>query len=351
MNLNHKFEYEAVDHVIEKGLKYIISKGVNGHWRGFPTMAGTSDVWVTGFVLAHINRLCDNNDTIKKSQQFLLQSQHSSGGWSYSAMVPPDADSTTWCMLALQSNRELTNLALDKAKVFLWSHFKDKGVSTYSIESGIRQFISAPSDDFIAGWTSAHADVSIAAVIADINNIEVPEILNWLINKQSSDGLFNSYWYRGPYYTTTLLLRALSLQQQYLPAEKSRKVVEALSHQQLKDGGFGLGVSEMADAFNTALALESFVHLSYLGHDQERTACGNALLKFQQQDGSWPGGLILRIPAPDVIDPNQVTTWNSISGGGNSYVADQEGLFATAMACYALDCWRKGELNKKTAKS
>ncbi len=347
MNVKHKFDFEAVDHAIEKGINYLLSKTVDGHWRGFPTLAGTSDIWVTGFVLAHIYNLCEDVDAIKKSQEFLLKSQHTSGGWSYSAIVPPDADSTTWCIMALQSSTELTNVALDKAKVFLWSHFIDKGISTYSMESGIRQFISVPSYDFIAGWTSIHPDVSVAAVLADIKNIEVPEILNWLINRQSSEGFFNSYWYRGPYYTTTLLLRALSAQQQFLREEKARKIVEGLIRQQFPDGGFGLDTSAMLDPFSTALALESFAHLSYLGNDQERAMCGHALLKSQREDGSWEGGLILRIPAPDVMDPNQITSWNSTSGGGNSFVGDQDGLFATAMACYALDCWKKTELTKK----
>lgn len=343
MNLKHEFDCKAVDNAIEKGIKYLLYQAVNGYWRGFSTMAGESDIWVTGFVLAHIYTLCEDVEAIKKSQNFLLKSRQSSGGWSYSAMVPPDADSSAWSLMALQSSPELTGLALEKAKVFLWSHFINKGVSTYKIESGIRQFISAPSDDFIAGWTSAHTDVSIAAVLADIKNEKVPGILNWLINSQTSEGFINSHWWRGPYYTTTLLLRALSLQQEFLPEENSRKIAEGLIRQQILNGGFGLDSSETLDPFTSALGLESFAHLSYLGYNQERAKCGNALLKSQLKDGSWTGSFILRIPAPDVLDPNQINSWNNADGGGNSFVSDQDGFFATAMACYALDCWRKSE--------
>ncbi|MEI9909640.1 MAG: hypothetical protein WDO71_08165 [Bacteroidota bacterium] len=83
--------------------------------------------------------------------------------------------------------------------------------------------------------------------------------------------------------------------------------------------------------------------LSYTGHHRERTLCGNALLQAQQDNGGWAGDYILRIPAPYVMDPNQVISWNNADGGGNSLIEDKDGLFATAIACYALACWRQTE--------
>jgi len=67
------------------------------------------------------------------------------------------------------------------------------------------------------------------------------------------------------------------------------------------------------------------------------------LLRAQQEDGSWAGDFILRIPAPNVTDTGEVSSWNNADGGGNSLIEDKDGLFATAMCCYALDCWRKNE--------
>ena len=118
---------------------------------------------------------------------------------------------------------------------------------------------------------------------------------------------------------------------------------EGLVREQLANGGFGLDSSEKPDPFTTALALELFTHLSYLGHHRERINCGNALLQLQQENGGWAGDYILRIPAPHVVDPNEIISWNNADGGGNSLIEDKEGLFATAMACYALACWRHTE--------
>jgi len=117
---------------------------------------------------------------------------------------------------------------------------------------------------------------------------------------------------------------------------------------QLADGGFRVSSSAGIDAFTTALALESFTYLSSPGLQQERNLCANALLNSQRQDGSWAGDFILRIPAPGVINPDEITSWNSAGGGGNSLIADKDGLFATAMACHALDCWRKTESGMNT---
>lgn len=342
MDLKNLYDSEVTGNAINKGIKYLLSLIENKKWRGFQTLAGESDIWVTGFVLTHIYNLCEQKETIKELQNFLLASRHASGGWSYSAPVPPDADSTAWCLMALQSCEEFTEVASGEAKVFLWSHFTNGGLSTYKRESGILEFISAPNSETIAGWTSPHTDVSIAAVLADMRNEKVPGILKWLSGMQT-DGVINSYWWRGPYYTTALFLRALTKLKLRLPMKHATKIAEALILQQRANGGFALGSSENTDPFTTALALESFVNLSYLGLYQQINNCANALFLSQNKNGGWPGDFILRIPAPFITDPNEVASWSYADGGGNSFIEDKKGIFATAMACHALDCWRKSE--------
>ncbi len=348
MKLNTEVNGKAIDAAIEKGINYLLSYNINGGWKGFPTLAGESDIWVTGFVLTHISALCHQTKIIGEAENFLLQSRHTDGGWSYSSHVPSDADSTAWCLQALQSCKEFTEKDAEKARTFLWSHFTNGGVSTYKTNSGIREFISAPADEYIAGWTSAHPDVSIAAVLSDTQNEKTAEIINWLIEQKTSKGLINSYWWRGPHYATTLFLRALSDKKHELSNEHAALIADSLVHEQLADGGFGLDSSAIMNPFTTALALESFVHLSSLGKQDERMNCANALLHAQLENGSWAGDYILRIPAPYVKDPGEVVTWNNADGGGNSLIEDKDGLFATAVSCYALDCLRKSETKNKT---
>ncbi len=349
MDPGNLYDSEGAENAINKGIQHLLSLMVNNRWKGFPTLAGQSDIWVTAFVLTHIFHLCKQKEALKRSQNFLLASQHPSGGWSYSNQVPPDADSTSWCLMALQSHKEFNVDAIEEAKAFLWSHFTNDSLSTYTAESGIREFISAPGLETIAGWTAAHPDVSIAAVLAAIQNDKVPQVMNWLLARQAREGLINSYWWRGPYYTTTLFLRALTKLKLRLPQEQAKKIAEALVHEQKVNGGFVLGSSENTDAFTTGLALESFINLSYPGLHQQINKCANALLLSQNENGGWAGNFILRIPAPFITDPNQVASWNN-GGGGNSFVEDGEGIFATAMACHALDCWRKRETQNDQSK-
>jgi Prenyltransferase and squalene oxidase repeat len=337
------FDRKAADDAIKRGITHLLSINANGRWKGFPTLAGESDIWVTGFVLAHIYKLSQQANVVKKSQDFLLQSRHSSGGWSYSARVPPDADSTAWCLIALQLSGAIRQPMLEEARTFIWSHFTGGGVSTYTGESGIREFISAPAGYPIHGWTGPHPDVSIAAVLADPQNEKVPEIINWLSGQQTKEGFINSYWWLSPYYTSTLLLRALSGIEKHLPEERAKMMAASMVRNQSADGGFTVRASTGVDAFTTALALESFTYLSCLGYQQERNLCASALLNCQQPDGNWAGDFILRIPTPDVLNPFDITSWNSAGGGGNSLIEDKAGLFATAMACHALDCWRQTE--------
>lgn len=344
MELNMGVNGEAIDAAIEKGTGYLLSANNNGHWKGFPTLAGESDIWVTGFVLAHIQKLCPQTNTIGKTEDFLLQSRSVDGGWSYSRHVPPDADSTAWCLQALQSCNKFTETDAAKAKTFLWNHYNGKGISTYRTESGIRAFIGAPADELIAGWTSTHPDVSIAAVLADGQQEKAAAIINWLTDHQKNNGFIYSYWWRTPQYATALLLRALEKRKQLLSKEQAGLIAALLVQKQLADGGFGLDSSVIMDPFSTALALELFTYLTSAGYQHEQMNCGRALLQTQQENGSWSGDYILRIPAPYVTDINQVASWNNADGGGNSLINDTDGLFATAMACYALHCWRNANV-------
>ena len=94
---------ERISQAIDKGLDYLKSKVRTDHWEGFPTLAGESDIWVTGYILTHIQDIVFDSFPLREIQNYLIQSQHRSGGWSYSSSVPPDADSTSWCLMALES--------------------------------------------------------------------------------------------------------------------------------------------------------------------------------------------------------------------------------------------------------
>lgn len=341
MNATFKIEQSPFNQSVNFGIDYLLSHLHSGRWRGFPTLAGESDTWVTGFVMAHIQPICKTQVAFNDTKDFLLASRQPTHGWSYSAIVPSDADSTAWCMTALGQANGLTQDELEKSKTFLWSHFVNHGLSTYDINSGIGDFISAPNAEAIAGWCTSHPDVSIAAVLADVNHEKVPEILDWLQSLSTGEGFVDSYWWRGPFYTTTLMLRALHRRGEALPKEHAERLLKGLKGLQLDDGGFAHDKASKLDPFSSALALEAFLYLKDIGGQNEAVACANALLKAQTDNGNWTGNFILRIPAPNVLNPKRVVAYDNPDLGGNSFIHDRDGIFATAMSCYALDCFKR----------
>jgi hypothetical protein len=311
------------------------------HWTGFPTLAGRSDTWVTGFVVTHLAALGASAGNIGRSRRFLARQRLSDGGggWGYGPAVPGDADSTSWCLAALTRSPALAADARRQATEFLEAHLVDGGVRTYLPDTGIRDFIQAGEGHSLAGWTQPHADVTAAALNTGLfprGSATAMTSLRWLSASQDRAGVLPAYWWRVPYYTGALALRAFVRHRLQPPTALTAGVTDLIRRKQLEHGGYGLGASMQLDAFSTALALECYVHLANPADATHRRAAVAALGRAQQEDGGWSGDFVLRIPAPDVIDPRLVGEWARSTGGGNSFVPDQDGVFATTLAAHAL---------------
>ncbi len=321
---------------IQQGERYLFSKLHEGHWNGFPTLAGESDIWVTGFIAAHLQLFAYETEWLQQTQHFLFANRHPSGGWSYSKYVPPDADSTSWCIMALKNCNEFNTSLQLQSKAFLWNHRSHNALSTYHIDSGIDTFIGITDKQLIAGWTAPHPDVTVAAILADPGYPDVAVIIERLLQWQTNEGLLPAYWWRSSFYTVTLLLRAYSVLKLECPSLTKELLKHTLARKQQNDGGFSLNASSAFNPFATGLALEIYCHLS--NDDTAAEQCAQVLLEKQKEDGSWQGDDLLRIPAPYILDPETVVEWN-VTGGGNSIVNDQQGLFTTAIVCHSLHLW------------
>ena len=62
------------------------------------------------------------------------------------------------------------------------------------------------------------------------------------------------------------------------------------------------------------------------------------LTRSQRPDGSWPSSAGLRIPPPDVVDPDDFSGWVDGGFGGGSIQVDWAGCFTTAAVLVALCC-------------
>src|SRR5436309_2486952 len=86
---------------LHRGLQYTIGKrSPDGLWRDFETLAGTSDQWVSSYVLNSLHSLADLFSPLHHTQKKLIELQRMNGGWGYNEYVPSDADSTAWALLS-----------------------------------------------------------------------------------------------------------------------------------------------------------------------------------------------------------------------------------------------------------
>ena len=340
-----RFDAAPVRQALRRGVDRLLEIAGPAGWHGFRTHAGESDIWVSAFVVARIGRMAARRRAVRRARLALAGAQQPSGGWSFAAGVPADADSTAWALLGLERTRLLDACARDRAAAFLAGHEAAHGYRTYAPEGGIAEFVSA-GERSIGGWTSEHPDVTAAVLAAGppgIGRQRVLTLLGRLVERQSGAGWWPAYWWRAPQYTTALLLRALRRHRLSLPAEREARLLEALAREQLSDGGYPLGGGLDADSFATALGLESLSHLGGGEARDLRARAGRALLAGQLDDGGWTGDFQLQIPPPDVPDAALVSVWALGGRGGASYVSDHEGLFATAQACSALWSWLAAE--------
>ena len=325
---------------IDRGVRRLEASIAGEHWTGFPTLAGRSDVWVTAFVVAHLDSIAPRRPILARARRYLIRQQQASGGFGYGGRgVPADADSTAWCLTAFGASRTLSADAGVRARKFLAAHRTDRGFVTYLPESGIREFIKATGDASIEGWTSVHPDVTASALMAGCparGTGVARSLLGRLMASQTAAGLIPAYWWRSPFYTLAMALRACMVHRLTPSRDFVEGALEALDMKRLPNGGYGLGASDETDGFTTALALEIYSRLLGKKSSAAVASATEALLSAQQPDGGWRGAPVLRIPAPSVTNPMMVHGWKMDTGGGNAFVRDEGGIFATALACHAL---------------
>jgi squalene cyclase len=313
-----------------------------GRWSAFHTLAGRSDEWVTALVASHLQSVQPRSANLQAARRFLLGRQQRSGGWAFGDGLPADADSTAWALSALRSWRGAPRAAINRAERFLNTHFTGAGFATYTPDSGIREYVRAAQDQSTEGWTSAHPDVTAAVLAARSRGDAFSrEVLATLISTQTAAGLIDAYWWRSPFYSLALALRALRVHRRRPTRTFVDRATEVLDGKQLPEGGHGLGANSSLDAFTSALALEAFSHLASYTRISAAARAARALCAAQRENGSWAGDFVLRIPAPSVVNPRAVHGWAIGGRGGNAWVKDEQGIFATALACHALDLHRR----------
>ena len=315
------------------------SRNAAGWWRDFTLAPGCSDEWVTAYVgcaLAASHARGDHLDqAVEQAWELLLGRQRAAGGWAYNAMAPADADSTTWALELARLLGFAGGPPAERARQWLDGHRRvTGGVTTYADSRPVRAFTGIPLSTSFEGWTSAHTCVTagVARSLRDSRDVE------YLRRTQEDAGNWSSYWWCEPAYATALAVEALSDAAD--PGDEARLVAAVRwAARQVEEGR----PPERAGKLSS-FRLAWCVRLLSIAPEQtvpgdargSRESAARWLLDRQLPSGAWEPSAQLRLPPPDVVDPETFTDW--VEGGRieGAVVLDQNAIFTTATALLAI---------------
>ena len=330
----------AIDAVVNAALQFLISaRDPRGWWRDF-NVAGPSDAWVTGFVGSALAAVPNTQalQAARSAWHLLCKRRWWSSGWGYNARVPADADTTTWALRLGQTIGSKLSVRAYRGRSFLARHQRpDGGIATYSLEGPVKHFTRMQKR--FNGWCAPHTCVTAAAA----GLLRIParnRLLDYLRQKQCQDGGWAGYWWYDREYTSALAAEALATGG--LPADINR-VQSAVQWAALRieqNGAVSSPIEPLGSVFATAWCLRVLA----LAEDHHSVAEPlkhgvQWLIQCQKPDGSWQPSARLRVPPPDLIDPESYKGWrfNGVGEGSiGTIVLDQQGIFTTATVLEAL---------------
>ncbi|WP_437276014.1 prenyltransferase/squalene oxidase repeat-containing protein [Sorangium sp. So ce375] len=290
---------------LQAGVDFLIrAQRGDGHWEDYRLPVGTSDAWVTayaGLAMSHAARSArapGAAEAAERGARWLAKARHYQAGWGYNAHTGPDADSTAYAVMLLTATGRDPHPGDIEWLLARWKQ-----------EGGFATFDRADA------WGDAHPDVTATAFSA----LRQPErerlrsdLLSYARRCRLPDGTWPAYWWRTAHYSTYWNLRMLS--SLGCPADALPPVVSA----------------KETLSIHTAFDLAFVVAISAinLGASDLTLALASELCELQRPDGSWPGGLNLR-----VTDPQCTAPWEQPRG---RLYADPAGIITTASSLCAL---------------
>ena len=298
-----------------------------------------SDEWVTAYIASVLATVGDARARAAAEQALglLLARRGGTAGWGYHALLPPDADTTTWVLRLADHLGSPPSGPLAAGRRFVAGLIgPDGGVRTYPDDAArqLAQFLRM--DGSYRGWCAPHTCVTAAAAALDLS----PRPLEFLGQAQRVDGSWAGHWWDDDEYTTARAAEALARHDRHQAAVARAR---AWAAGRIGDDG---GVWSRAHGGPSAFATSLAAHAALAGAPQrlrggssrppltaaEADAVGRAtkwLLGQQRDDGSWAPSARLRVPAPAMVDP-------MASPGTTLTYVDNDALFTTATALAAL---------------
>src|SRR5205085_1424958 len=122
----------------------------------------------------------------------LLLARREGGGWGYHALLPSDADTTTWVLRLAAALDDEDHERLREARSFVAAQTDaGGGVATYPPDaaSTLACFLAMPGP--YDGWCGIHTCVTAAAAALDLG----PAPLEFLRRAQRTDGSWAGHWW------------------------------------------------------------------------------------------------------------------------------------------------------------
>lgn len=324
---------------VENAVAFVVGEQeADGSWRDIYNNAGLSNVWATAYVAQHLGAVPHPaaRAAVERAGRFLIDHRQN-GLWGYNTDWIADTDSTTCALLAL--HRGGFPIADDLA-TWAGGQQPDGGFTTYPDTPALLRSLDYRVPD-AAGWTQSHPCVSaLAYCLLETAGTTATaparqRLEAYLARTRRADDRWPSYWWTSGLYATACVLKGYW--QRHAPDYRTRPVLATLLAQQHPTGAFGDGFGGESP-FYTALVLDALAThpaaWAFARYRAERAA--RWLLGQQHADGSFAPTAALRIPAPDVRDPDTVPDWPVGHRYTNIRTDDFRRLFSTAAAAAAL---------------
>ena len=196
-----------------------------------------------------------------QSSQWLLSVQDIGGGWYWDAdnMGYVDLDDTGYAVLVLLMNgNSISNYRIQRAlKLLISNQNEDGGFPTFERENK-----SVKRSYWNCSVPDVTAHVLKALKVANLDT-EAEQAEKWLI-KNSIDGIWKGFWFKGDLYSTASVLEAIN--KELISLDKVQKQILA---QQNIDGGFGIPKSTIEE---TAWGISALIEVENYESDALRDA-------------------------------------------------------------------------------
>jgi hypothetical protein len=315
----------------------------DGSWQDFFNDAGVSDSWSTSFVLNFLPVKYQNAKFADRAYQFLHYSQ--GGLWGYNKQWLADADSSTFALLTILS-REGT---IDQELLSQWVTFQaiNGGFSTYNDKEALLSSLSTNRKiNNVEGWTQSHPCVSSVAfyllsMMGD-QSLSFYRLKDYIIGQQKKNGLWDSYWWTSPIYTTAFIIKSSLCEVNADMSKRIELAIEGLMRMQNKNGSFG-DLFEAQSPFYTGLVVGAICQQRAMLPSFIREVAKSVqwLKSVQFDDGSWKETPSMRMPNPDIITFSEGSTWPEGTRGLNIRVSDFSRLFSTVTVISALSYYEE----------